>query len=138
MPALLAWLLRAGPCQARTGKRAAPPLLTPPDNFFLPSFCQRDRGGKAHTDGRRLVTRPIFRCPHPPPTANALNRGLFTVWSTTNVILLRHIVAAVSGVMAFILVKIFDRLRRKDAVSKATAIIAKAKEEARKPTPRRG
>ena len=39
--------------------------------------------------------------------------------------------AAVTGaVMAFILVKIFDRLRRKDAMSEAAAIMAKATQEA--------
>ncbi len=52
------------------------------------------------------------------------------MWSTTAVVLITASVAAVSGVMAFILVKIFDRLRRRDAISEAATIIAKAKEEA--------
>jgi len=52
------------------------------------------------------------------------------VWTTGQVFLLTLVVAAISAVMAFILVKLFDRLRRKDALSESAEIIAKAKQEA--------
>jgi ribonuclease Y len=50
---------------------------------------------------------------------------------TTRIIIVTAIAAAtIAAVMAFILVKIFDRLRRRDAISEAASIIAKAKDEA--------
>ena len=52
------------------------------------------------------------------------------MWTTTHIIAATIAAASAGSVMAFILVKIFDRLRRRDAVSEAASIIAKGKEDA--------
>ena len=49
--------------------------------------------------------------------------------TTTGQVILTIIVAVISAAMAFILVKLFDRLRRRDALSEAADIIAKANQE---------